>query len=428
MSVAVTTRGTNFYEKYSTNCRTGNNHASSESEFLKYVQNVEEHREQNVTNETSSDNLILDNGMISINLPEESTESSYRGSIFDRIGGGITAPYAELADENGEIKYNGAVFQVDYDSNSISLGDCSPGANYLTIPLPDSGGCLKVNRNNLGQLMDAISMFSPRDRWAIIRAVSTDSYCERVKKQVEEEEDFSNIETGNYSVTKDSETGYITIRDKKSGNGIKVSSREDIVIQKDAATGIKMLVNDFGGGFYTSIQVTDELEQALKTALHTDTLKETGLEGFQIHTDARTGIQYMTANGYESRGGSLLLDDEGRKKLLSLAEEYLTSYPDKISNLGEAITYAAFEITGILERTENGFTIKNNGVEPEKDAITKQEILVKADGSRVLMLTVKTGDIQTVMSLELTSKESSLDGQTDLDLQKAVEEYVNHLK
>lgn len=121
---------------------------------------------------------------------ETDTETSIktRRNIFDKKQSELNAPYMELADENGIIEYHGVVFQCDTDSNSICLGDCSAGADYLTINLPDSGGVLKVNRDNISQLMDAITMFSPRDRWAILKAISTDSYTERIKQQIEEEE------------------------------------------------------------------------------------------------------------------------------------------------------------------------------------------------------------------------------------------------
>lgn len=491
MSVAIS-RGTAFYGKYAADYKAAEKDTKTAQTFLNHIDYVNEHSSEMVTSGSDTEHTLADEmGLTSLMEEEQTDGTKTGGSIYDDKVDGKTAPYSGLADQNGEIVYQGVVFQCDYESNAICLGDCSPGANYLTISLPDSGGVLKVNRDSIGSLMNAITMFSPRDRWAIIRAVSTDNYCERVKAQIDKEEDseFSNVETAHYSVTKDPKSGYIKILDKQAGNtGVSMRSKEDIIVQKDAATGVKMLINDFGNGFYTSIQVTDELEHALKTALHTDTLEETKLKGFQIHTDEKTGIQYMTANGYESRGGSLLLDDENRKRLLSLAEEYLASYPGLISNLDEAITYAAFEVTGVAKRTENGFLMlgpnslsfhakesrnswtllfeeedyekirqhwdsvwndaelknasgqlenkefwedgigKNHAKVPEEEETTKQEIIIKADGSRVLMLTMKIGDVQTVMSLELTPKKENFDGPTDIDLQRAVEEYEKNLR
>ena len=415
MFVTAVKGSTYYHEKYNANAE--KDAAGVSSSFMEYVENADE-------------------------LGKNEDKSVGKSNIFDRLeaeAAGNTAPYIELADENGVIEYNGAAFVCDIDSNAITLGDCSAGANVLTISLPDSGGVLKVNRDNIGQLMNALSMFSPRDRWAIIRAVSTDSYCERVKAQIEEESDseFTAVETGGYSITQDSKSGYIRIHDKKADSGIVVRSAEDIVIQKDADTGIKMLINDFGNGFYCAIQVTDELEEALKEALGTQELQETGMKGFQIHTDKKTGIQYMTADGYESRGGSLILDDEDRKKLMDLANTYLTDYPELVSNLDEAITYAAFEVMGIAKRTEHGFMMPDpnsagNDVAVTEEDVTSQRIVVKADGSRVLMMTIQIGAVQTSMSVELTQKasntESSSDFEFDFKKEQAAEKYERHLK
>lgn len=140
---------------------------SDENSFLEHIETIDDNSTQNIKN---------------------------RRTIFERKEDGIKAPYMELADENGIIEYHGVVFQCDPKTNSICLGDCSAGADYLTISLPDSGGVLKVNRDNISQLMEAITMFSPKDRWAILRAVSTDSYCEQIKIEMEgEDSPFADI-------------------------------------------------------------------------------------------------------------------------------------------------------------------------------------------------------------------------------------------
>ncbi|SHL16879.1 hypothetical protein SAMN02745136_04242 [Anaerocolumna jejuensis DSM 15929] len=281
---------------------------------------------------------------------------------------------------------------------------------------------------------------------------------------------IKDIETENYKITQDENTGYITVRDKKAGTAVGMHSADDLVIQTDAATGTKLLINDLGGGFYCLVQVSDELEGALKKALNTDSLKQTELSGFQVHTDRKTGINYITANGYESRGGLLLLNDAGREKLISLADEFMEKYPNLASSIDEAIMYAAFEITGVAKRTENGImmlgpnslTFYNaNGVvgwrlifdEEDYDSIrqhwdsqkdsskwenkefwktylseksinyeeaeigdarenfkeyapdnskTESEIIVKPDGSRVLLITVQVGGMNTAMSIEIS--------------------------
>ena len=162
------------------------------------------------------------------------------------------------------------------------------------------------------------------------------------------------LETENYKISQDEQSGYISIYDKKAGTGVVMRSVQDLAVQKDIATGTKVLIRDFGSGFYCVVRVTDELEGALKKALQTDVLREKELTGFKVHTDQKTGIHYITANGYEGRGGILLLDDQGREKLVSMAEEYMSQYPQLIKSMDEAIMFAAFEISGVAKRKPNG--------------------------------------------------------------------------
>ncbi len=163
-----------------------------------------------------------------------------------------------------------------------------------------------------------------------------------------------NLETENYKISQDEQSGYISIYDKKAGTGVVMRSVQDLAVQKDIATGTKVLIRDFGSGFYCVVRVTDELEGALKKALQTDVLREKELTGFKVHTDQKTGIHYITANGYEGRGGILLLDDQGCEKLVSMAEEYMSQYPQLIKSMDEAIMFAAFEISGVAKRSPNG--------------------------------------------------------------------------
>jgi hypothetical protein len=286
----------------------------------------------------------------------------------------------------------------------------------------------------------------------------------------------SNKETENYKITQDEESGYITVYDKKADASVVMHSVDDLVIQTDAATGTKLLINDFGNGFYRMVQVSDELEGALKEALNADSLKQAELTGFQVHTDQKTGIKYITANGYESQGGLLLLDDAGREKLTSLANEFMGQYPNLVSSIEEAIMYAAFEITGVAKRTENGIVMLGpnslsfynaNGVDGwrflfdkedyssiRKDldspndrfrsenkefwktylsaksinyeeaeigdarenlkeyapdnSKTKSDIIVKPDGSRVLVITVTVGGMDVTTSIEISKPTDGL--------------------
>ena len=82
-------------------------------------------------------------------------------------------PYGHLA-KDGVIEYNGVVFTCDEK-------------NVLNIPL-SGGGHLKVNRNSIGLLSKAASMFSPEDLNLIMRAIAEDTKIQSVKKEIEDEE------------------------------------------------------------------------------------------------------------------------------------------------------------------------------------------------------------------------------------------------
>ena len=95
-------------------------------------------------------------------------------------------PYAVMADENGEIAYNGVIFQGDEKTNTLCLGDISNPDEVLTIPL-EKGGSLKVNRENIDQLAKAVGMFSPQDVNRIMRAIAQDGKVKKTLQEIEEE-------------------------------------------------------------------------------------------------------------------------------------------------------------------------------------------------------------------------------------------------
>lgn len=94
------------------------------------------------------------------------------------------APYDYLA-KDGIINYKGVVFVCDEKNNCLCLGDVSDKKNVLTISL-SGGGCLKVNRDNLGDLADAIDMFSPEDINLIMRAIAQDNKARSMQKEMED--------------------------------------------------------------------------------------------------------------------------------------------------------------------------------------------------------------------------------------------------
>lgn len=96
-------------------------------------------------------------------------------------------PYGYLA-KDGVITYKGVTFVCDEKTNSICLGDMSNEKNVLNIPL-SGGGCLRVNRDNIGDLSKAIGMFSPEDVNRILRAIAQDA---KIQSMQQEREDMEN--------------------------------------------------------------------------------------------------------------------------------------------------------------------------------------------------------------------------------------------
>lgn len=104
--------------------------------------------------------------------------------VAQKISTGKKAPYSYLA-KDGIIEYNGVAFVCDDANQALCLGDMSNPDNVLTIPL-EKGGCLKVNRDNIGQLSSAISMFSPADIKRILTAIAQDKQCAKKINEIED--------------------------------------------------------------------------------------------------------------------------------------------------------------------------------------------------------------------------------------------------
>ena len=119
---------------------------------------------------------------------ERKAASVDRSTSFSKIFGDtqLKCPYSHLA-KDGLIEYNGVVFVCDYKRNSICLGDVSDSKNVLNISLP-SGGNLKVNVDNLGDLSKAAGMFTPADLNAIMRAIAQYNHCTKKLNELDEEE------------------------------------------------------------------------------------------------------------------------------------------------------------------------------------------------------------------------------------------------
>lgn len=117
----------------------------------------------------------------------ERTENS---PVFSKIFGDKQqkCPYDYLA-KDGVIEYNGVTFVCDYKRNTICLGDVdSNPKEVLNINLP-SGGNLKVNIHNFGDLAKAAGMFTPEDLNAIMRAIAQYNHCTSKLNELDEEEE-----------------------------------------------------------------------------------------------------------------------------------------------------------------------------------------------------------------------------------------------
>ncbi|MBO5209692.1 MAG: hypothetical protein J6B68_10165 [Lachnospiraceae bacterium] len=122
---------------------------------------------------------------------EKTTEAQIQSLLEERIAADNGVPYNHLA-KDGIIEYNGVTFVCDEKHKAICLGDVSNLDDCLRIPLSE-GGCLIVNRDNLGELANAISMFSPEDVNLIMRAIAQDAKVQQMKNEIEDESEVMNL-------------------------------------------------------------------------------------------------------------------------------------------------------------------------------------------------------------------------------------------
>lgn len=122
-------------------------------------------------------------------LNDKPNEQVQRGTLFSELmdPNAKKAPYSYLA-KDGIVEYNGVTFVCDYKKNALCLGDVSDPKKILNISLP-SGGCLKVNKDNIGDLQRAAGMFSPEDLNAIMRAIAQYNHCTSKLNEMDEEEE-----------------------------------------------------------------------------------------------------------------------------------------------------------------------------------------------------------------------------------------------
>ncbi|MCM1184175.1 MAG: hypothetical protein NC337_12455 [Roseburia sp.] len=114
-------------------------------------------------------------------------DTTRRSCLMEKLNGTYkgSVPYGYLA-QDGVINYNGVQFVCDERSNAICLGDMSNPKDVLVIRL-SGGGRLMVNRDNLGELSQAITMFSPEDINLIMRAIADDRKAQEALREIEED-------------------------------------------------------------------------------------------------------------------------------------------------------------------------------------------------------------------------------------------------
>ena len=130
-------------------------------------------------------------------------QEAVRGQyLTDMVNQKSKVPYANLA-EDGIVSYNGTIFVYDEEHSALCLGDMSDEKNVITIPM-SNGGNLKVNRDNLGDLANAIGMFSPEDVKRIMEAIAQDKKVQQTLKEIDD--DKNSIGDGNTNTANGEET------------------------------------------------------------------------------------------------------------------------------------------------------------------------------------------------------------------------------
>ena len=99
----------------------------------------------------------------------------------------MSVPFEQNLQQNGTITYKGVTFVCDTDRNRITLGDVTDRSKCLNISLK-GGGCLMVNRDNLSDLSQAITMFCPEDINRIMTAIAEDKRAQQMLLEKDEME------------------------------------------------------------------------------------------------------------------------------------------------------------------------------------------------------------------------------------------------
>ena len=229
----------------------------------------------------------------------------------------------------------------------------------------------KNNRNAVGNFSDAMN----KTRESLNDKINTrDSYVNSAdysnfgiytKNSISQENGLP-IETERYKIEDatyvDGVAAY-EIMDKQTGKSLYI--REDqLAIQRDEKTGMEFLIN-MDQPFSCNVTMTSELKNLLYdlSEKRNIDLKEIPLQGgLVVNHDPKTGLNYLSINGNEAKGVSVIItsekDVETLNKLVDEFQKYSVS-----SQRSTAGLYALLEISGNLKREKDGFTfLTPNGI------------------------------------------------------------------
>ena len=263
----------------------------------------------------------------------EKVDATERRASFSDVlkGEQKNCPYSSKA-EDGVIEYNGVTFVCDYESNSICLGDVSKPNEVINISLP-SGGHLKVNVNNLGDLSNASGMFSPADLAAIMRAIAQYNHCARKVKEAEDEEVENDIQIIWQKDSFSSALRTFEESHKLSAQGLK--EEEDWRDMSGEEWG-KMLedVDNYIDAFKEQMREMKEKqdEAAQKAALEADS---------DMKTIASSSAALAVANGFDS--GASVKDSESEDGAVEDGTDHEKNWTKKLKTDDQTILMTAKE-------------------------------------------------------------------------------------
>lgn len=258
----------------------------------------------------------------------EENQTQARGNAFieHMNGGGKSAPYSGLA-KDGIIEYKGVTFVCDYEHNSLCLGDTSNPSKCLVIPL-SKGGSLVVNRENLGDLTKAITMFSPEDIKRILTAIANDKRAQEILEETEETESEA-IQAGE----SDDDQKEMTVNKLFDGDmdtNVVEPTKDDTITREEQKEEKEQEAD---------LNRREEFDESPVAIFRGESSRERALTD-QRYTDQETGITW-----YVGENGSPYLLDEDAKRLQELCDLNGENYLRRLA-----------EMTGLMQELDENIT------------------------------------------------------------------------